>query len=158
MVKREPNNSFTVTFVDASSPVAASGDTTKTTSAMSPASGTLESWHATIEKVEAGITNVLTYIDNNPTKAREEASKLSAMITTAYKGLSSALQITLKDDKKQISKKMADIFKRLGTRGMPTSGGGRTHRKRTHRKRTPQKHRKRTHRNPRKRSLKVLRR
>jgi hypothetical protein len=80
------------------------------------------------------------------------------MITTAYKGLSSALQITLKDDKKQISKKMADIFKRLGTRGMPTSGGGRTHRKRTHRKRTPQKHRKRTHRNPRKRSLKVLRR
>lgn len=119
----------------------------KTNSIVNPSSApviNMVSWHDTIEQVENRIKNVLTYIDNNPTKAREEATTLSTMITTAYKGLSQTLQNTLKEDKKQISKKISEIFKTLGTRGMPTSKGGRrTHRKQTHRKRT---HRKRTHR------------
>ncbi len=114
----------------------------KTNSIVNPSSApvvNMKSWHATIEQVEADIQNVLANIDNNPSKAREEAKKLSTTITTAYKGLSQPLQNTLKEDKTKISKKISEIFKTLEKRGVPSKGGRRTHRKRTHRKRTYRK-------------------
>lgn len=94
-------------------------------------------WHDTVMNVEDGIAEVLTYISENPTKAKDETDKLSSMITTVYNGLPENMKEILKVDKNGITARIREIFKMLGKK---KKGGRRTHRKRTHRKQ-------RTHRN-----------
>jgi hypothetical protein len=90
---------------------------------------------------------VSTYAEKEPTKALDEAGRLSRKLTAAFKGIEGVVKNEEKQkvsaEKRGVTEKINIVFA-TANRALKKKGGRRTHRKRTHRNRT---HRSRTHRN-----------